>query len=71
MDKQGRWHRAIAADRCARTPQETVADELEEGYRREIWNPAKGHVKEQKQGVAAAHVDLRTLVNEAKVGARV
>ena len=56
---------------CGRTPQETVADELEEGYRREIWSPAKGRVKEQKQGVAAARVDLRTLVNEAKVRARV
>lgn len=49
------------------TLQETVADELEEGYRGEIWNPARGHAQPQKQGVTAARIELRTLVNECKV----
>lgn len=45
-------------------PQEDTADELEEAYRGEIWNPAKGHTKEHKQGITAARVDLRTMTNE-------
>ncbi len=44
-----------------------MADELEEGYRGEIWNPARGHVKQQKQGIEAARLELRSLINETKV----
>ena len=47
--------------------QETTADELEEAYRGEIWNPARGHIEEQKQGITAARVDLRTMTQECKV----
>jgi hypothetical protein len=50
--------------------QETVADELEEGYRGEIWNPARGHAAPQKQGLSAARMELRTLVNECKARAQ-
>ncbi|CAL8470099.1 g9641 [Coccomyxa elongata] len=45
---------------------ETAADELEEGYRGEIWNPARGYVRPQKQGIDAARLELRSLVNETK-----
>lgn len=47
--------------------QETAADELEEGYRGEIWNPARGYLRPQKQGIEAARLELRSLVNETKV----
>ena len=47
--------------------QETAADELEEGYRGEIWNAARGYVRPQKQGIDAARLELRSLVNETKV----
>ena len=46
--------------------QETTADELEEAYRGEIWNPARGHTEQQKQGITAARLELRTLTHEAK-----
>ena len=48
-------------------PQETTADELEEAYRGEVWNPARGHTEEQKQGITAARVELRTMSQECKV----
>lgn len=44
-----------------------MADELEEGYRGEIWNPARGHVQRQRQGIEAARLELRSLINETKV----
>lgn len=44
-----------------------MADELEEGYRGEVWNPARGYVQPQKQGMNAARLELRSLINEAKV----
>ncbi len=47
--------------------QESAADELEEGYRGEIWNAARGYVRQQKQGIDAARLELRSLVNETKV----
>ena len=46
--------------------QETTADELEEAYKGEIWNPARGHTEQQKQGITAARLELRTLTHEAK-----
>ncbi|CAL5218604.1 g301 [Coccomyxa viridis] len=45
---------------------ETTADELEEAYRGEVWNPARGHTKEQKQGITAARLELRTMTQECK-----
>ena len=47
--------------------QEATADELEEAYRSEIWNPSRGRIQAHKLGFQAARVDLRTLTNEAKV----
>ena len=35
-----------------------VADELENAYRSEVWNPAYSHLREQKQGIRAARVEL-------------
>jgi len=35
-----------------------VADELENAYRSEVWNPALSHLREQKQGIRAARVEL-------------
>ena len=49
-------------------PQEATADELEEAYRSEVWNPGKGRVQLQKSAaVQAARVELHTFTNEAKV----
>ena len=49
-------------------PQDATADELEEAYRSEVWNPGKGRVQLQKSSsVQAARVELHTLTNEAKV----
>ena len=49
--------------------QEATADELEEAYRSEVWNPNRGRVLSQKGlAVQAARVELQTLKNEAKVG---
>ena len=48
--------------------QEATADELEEAYRSEVWNPNKGRVVSQKGlTIQAARVELQTLRNEAKV----
>ena len=44
-----------------------MADELEEAYRGEMWNPARGHTEEQKQGITAARLELRTMTQECKV----
>ena len=52
---------------CCVHAQETTADELEEAYRGEVWNPARGHTEEQKQGITAARVELRTMTQECKV----
>jgi len=48
--------------------QEAAADELEEAYRSEVWNPSRGRLNFQK-GIPlhAAKVDLQTLANKAKV----
>ena len=35
-----------------------VADELENAYRSEVWNPAYSHLRDQKQGIRAARVEL-------------
>ena len=49
--------------------QEAAADELEEAYRSEVWNPTRGRLSAQKGiPLQAAKVDLQTLTNEAKVG---
>ncbi|KAK9808811.1 hypothetical protein WJX72_004107 [[Myrmecia] bisecta] len=45
---------------------ESLADELEEAYRSQIWNPELRHVKVHKQGLVAARVDLTTLTQESK-----
>lgn len=49
--------------------QEATADELEEAYRSEVWNPSRGRVVSQKSlAIQAARVELQTLRNEAKAG---
>ena len=50
--------------------QESTADELEEAYRGQIWDPSRGHTEQQKQGITAARLELRTLTHEAKACSR-
>ena len=57
----------LSIDGCCIFAQETTADELEEAYRGEVWNPARGHTEEQKQGITAARLELRTMTQECKV----
>lgn len=39
---------------------ETVGDELETAFRREVWRPEMRHLAEQKQGIIAARINLAT-----------
>lgn len=32
-----------------------------------MWNPSRGHTEEQKQGIIAARLELRTMTQECKV----
>lgn len=41
--------------------QETVADELEEHYKSNVWDPSLRHVQKQKQGVTAARLEFTSL----------
>ena len=43
-----------------------IADELENAYRSEVWNPMYSHMREQKQGIRAARVELSS--SSGKVG---
>ena len=47
-------------------PPPQLADELENAYRSEIWNPAYRHTQEQKQGIVAARTELFS--SSSKVG---
>ena len=45
-------------------PQESLAEQLEEGYRQAIWLPARGRLAEQPGGGAAARLELSSHVDK-------
>lgn len=47
-------------------PRSQIADELENAYRSEVWNPGYSHLREQKQGVKAARVELSSSSGKVK-----
>lgn len=45
-------------------PQESLADQLEEGYRQAIWLPSRGRLQPQPGGGEAARLDLSSHVDK-------